>query len=144
MPTGNWGVKIESPGDSLTRAFGGKGFVIHDKIYEMGEPFTRSDRRVLLTLELADPGVAEVVRGIPGKEQVYRADRDFAVAWVKRYGEGKVFYASFGHIAEPFENPAIRAFLPGRHSVRAGRSRRDESMITSAWLKARPRSGTGI
>ena len=114
VPTGNWGVKIESPGDSLTRAFGGKGFVIHDEIYEMGGPFTRSDRRVLLTLDLADPGVAEVVRGIPGKEQVHRADRDFAAAWVKRYGEGKVFYASFGHIAEPFENPAIvRFYLDG-------------------------------
>jgi uncharacterized protein len=113
VPTGNWGVKIEAPSDPLTRVFEGKGFVIHDEIYEMGEPFTRSDRRVLLMLDLADPGVAAVVRGIPGKEPVHRADRDFAVAWVKRYGEGKVFYASFGHIAEPFENPAIVRFYLG-------------------------------
>jgi type 1 glutamine amidotransferase len=113
VPTGTWGVKIEAPGDPLTRVFEGKGFVIHDEIYEMGEPFTRSDRRVLLTLDLADPGVTAVVRGIPGKEPVHRADRDFAVAWVKRYGEGKVFYASFGHIADPFENPAIVRFYLG-------------------------------
>jgi hypothetical protein len=29
----------------LTRAFVGEGFVIHDQIYDMGEPFTRCDRR---------------------------------------------------------------------------------------------------
>ena len=52
VPTGSWGVKIEAPGDPLTRFFDGKGFVIHDEIYEMGEPFSRSDRRVLLTLDL--------------------------------------------------------------------------------------------
>ncbi len=76
----------------------------------MGPPYPRCDRHILLTLDLADPGVAEVVRGIPAKEQVHRADRDFAVASVKRYGEGKVFYASSGHIVEPFENPAIARF----------------------------------
>jgi type 1 glutamine amidotransferase len=106
-------VKIEAPSDPLTQVFEGKGFVIHDEIYEMGEPFTRSDRRVLLALDLANPNVAEVVRGIPGREHVHRADSDFAVAWVKRYGEGKVFYASFGHIVDPFENPAIVRFYLG-------------------------------
>ena len=128
----------------LTRIFEGKGFVIYDKIDEMGEPYRRSRRRVLLTLEPADPGVTAVARGIPGKEPVHRADRDFAVAWVKRYGEGNAFYASFGHIVEPFENPAIRAFLPGRHSGCFGLPQRDESMIAAAWLKAQPRSGTRI
>jgi hypothetical protein len=94
----------------LTRIFEGKGFVIYDKIDEMGEPYRRS----------------------------------FAVAWVKRYGEGNAFYASFGHIVEPFENPAIRAFLSGRHSGCFGLPQRDESMIAAAWLKAQPRSGTRI
>jgi hypothetical protein len=32
----------------------------------MGDPFTRSDRRVLLTLDLADPGA--FVHGVPGKD----------------------------------------------------------------------------
>jgi hypothetical protein len=106
VPTGNWGT------------------------YEMGEPVTSRDRRVL-TLDPAAPGVA-AVHGIPAKGPVHRADREFAAAWVKRDGEGKLFCAS---------DPAL---LSWRHSVRAGRSRRDESMISTARLKAQPRTGTRI
>ena len=84
--------------------------MIHDEIYEKGPPNLSCDRHILLTLDLADPGVAEVVRDIPAEEQVHRANRDFAVASVKRYREGKVFYVSSGHIVEPFENPAIVRF----------------------------------
>ncbi len=113
-PSGNWRIRIEGPAHPLTRVFENHGFVVHDEIYEMGEPFTRADRRVLLALDPADPGVAEVVRGIPGKEPIHRVDKDFAVAWVKRYGAGRVFYASFGHVAGPFGNPAIvRFYLDG-------------------------------
>jgi type 1 glutamine amidotransferase len=110
VPTGAWGVRIEEPAHPLTRAFAGKGFVIHDEIYEMDEPYTRADRRVLLSLDPADPGVAEVVKGIPGKEHIHRSDQDYAVSWIKHYGAGRVFYADFGHVAAPFQNPAIVQF----------------------------------
>jgi hypothetical protein len=76
----------------------------------MGDPVTHNDRRVLLTLDPADPGVGRWCAASPGME--LPAHRDFAAAWVKRCGEGKVFYASFGHIVEPFENPAIIRFYP--------------------------------
>jgi type 1 glutamine amidotransferase len=109
-PAGDWTVKIDEPEHRLTRAFAGKGFVVHDEIYEMGEPFTRADRRVLLSLDITAPAIAEVIKGIPGKEKTHRPDLDFAVAWVKHYGAGRVFYADFGHVAGPFENPAIVQF----------------------------------
>ena len=101
---------IEEPDHRLTRAFRGEGFTVHDEIYEMGTPFSRADRRVLLRLDPSDPAVREVIKGIPGKEPTHRADLDFAVAWVKHYGAGRVFYADFGHLAEPLENPAIDSF----------------------------------
>jgi type 1 glutamine amidotransferase len=110
VPTGDWGVRVEEPKHPLTRAFAGRGFVIHDEVYEMGDPFTRSNRRVLLSLDLASPGVAEVVKGIPGKEHVHREDQDFAVSWIRHYGAGRVFYADFGHVAGPLQNPAIVQF----------------------------------
>jgi type 1 glutamine amidotransferase len=110
VPTGYWAVKIEDSDHRLTRAFGGKGFVMHDEIYEMGEPYTRANRRVLLSLDLSDPATAAVMRPIPGKESTHREDKDFAVAWVKHYGAGRVFYADFGHVAGPFQNPAVLQF----------------------------------
>jgi type 1 glutamine amidotransferase len=63
-----------------------------------------------MSLDLADPATAAVTRGIPGKEPTHRPDKDFAVSWVKRYGAGKVFYAVFGHITGPFQNPAVLQF----------------------------------
>src|SRR5580658_4099372 len=43
VPTGYWSVKIEEPDHRLTRAFAGKGFVVHDEIYEMCVHYTRDD-----------------------------------------------------------------------------------------------------
>ena len=76
----------------------------------MGEPYTRADRRVLLSLDLSDPATAAILSPRPGKESIHRADHDFAVSWIKRYGKGKVFYADLGHVIGPFQNPAIVQF----------------------------------
>ncbi len=108
-PEGTWAVKLEEPSHPLLRAWEGKNFKLRDEFYEMGEPFTRADRRVLLSLDLTDEKTAH-----PGAEPLHRADRDFAVSWIKRAGRGRVFYCDFGHLAEPFENPAVlRYYLDG-------------------------------
>jgi type 1 glutamine amidotransferase len=99
-PTGTWAVKLDEPGHPLLRAFGGKGFKMHDEFYELGPPYRRSDRRVLMSLDLGDPPTA-------GATPLHRQDRDFAVSWIKRYGQGRVFYCMFGHLADPFANPAV-------------------------------------
>ena len=40
--------------------------------------------------------------------RVHRADRDFAVAWSKMYGKGRVFYSTLGHTPESFQDPDVR------------------------------------
>jgi WD40 repeat protein/type 1 glutamine amidotransferase len=102
-PDGTWAVKLEEPGHPLLRAFGGKNFTMHDEFYEMAGPYSRSDRRVLLTVDLSDPATA-------GVEGLHRTDKDFALAWIKKYGEGRVFYCDFGHTGGPFQNPAVLQF----------------------------------
>ncbi len=37
-----------------------------------------------------------------------REDKDEALAWSKMYGKGRVFYASFGHTKEAWDDPLIR------------------------------------
>jgi type 1 glutamine amidotransferase len=73
---------------------------MHDEFYELAEPYQRADRRVLMSLDLGDPATATAT-------PLHRKDKDFAVSWIKRYGRGRVFYAMFGHIADPFWNPAV-------------------------------------
>ena len=40
--------------------------------------------------------------------RVHRTDRDFAVAWVKTYGKGRVFYSTLGHTVEVYSRPDVR------------------------------------
>jgi hypothetical protein len=34
-------------------------------------------------------------------------DHDIPVAWIKKYGKGRVFASSFGHAAEAFDDPEV-------------------------------------
>jgi type 1 glutamine amidotransferase len=101
---GTWAFKIDEPKHTLTKAFAGKGFKLKDEIYQFKEPYTRADRRVLVSLDLTD--------GATGKVQIKapRADNDYAVAWIKKEGKGRVFYNSLGHAANVFQEPAILQF----------------------------------
>jgi len=39
---------------------------------------------------------------------IKREDKDFAVTWVRRYGKGRVFYSSFGHVEATWDRPDIQ------------------------------------
>jgi type 1 glutamine amidotransferase len=41
--------------------------------------------------------------------RVHRTDHDFAVAWSKMYGKGRVFYSTLGHTNESWNDPDISA-----------------------------------
>jgi len=101
---GTWAFKLDEPDHPLCRAFGGKGFKLKDEIYQLKEPYTRADRRVLLSLDLSDPATGGVEKGVK------RADKDFAVAWIKQDGQGRVFYCSLGHAGNVFQEAAVLQF----------------------------------
>jgi len=88
---GTWAFKLDEPAHPLNRAFGGQPFKAGDEIYQQKSPFyDRSKLRVLVSLDLSDEKTAAA------KNQK-RADKDFAVSWIRPYGEGRVFYTSFAH-----------------------------------------------
>ncbi len=101
---GTWAFKIEDPNHPLNRAWGGKGFKLQDEIYQFKAPYTRADRRVLVTLDLSDPATGGVKQGVK------RTDQDFAVAWIKKQGQGRVFYCSLGHAANVFQDAGVLRF----------------------------------
>ena len=101
------GVKIDDPSHPLNAAFGGMGFMIADEIYQFKDPYSREKLRVLLSL---DTTKTDMNKG----EKIRRTDGDFAVSWVHSYGQGRVFFCSFGHRNEIFTNPKIlRHMLDG-------------------------------
>jgi type 1 glutamine amidotransferase len=101
---GTWAFKLDEPAHPLNRAWGGKGFKLRDEIYQFKAPYTRADRRVLVSLDLSDPTTGGVKNGVK------RTDKDFAVAWIKSCGEGRVFYCSLGHAENVFQDPGVLRF----------------------------------
>jgi type 1 glutamine amidotransferase len=76
-----------------------RSFVLRDEIYQLRN-YSREKVRVLMRLDAAKLDLA--------KAGVHRADRDFAVAWAKMYGKGRVYYSTLGHPQENWDNPAIQ------------------------------------
>lgn len=100
-------IKIDDPGHPLMRAFKGTRFAVNDEIYQFREPYSRDALRVLLSL---DTGATNMNKG----EAIRRQDGDFAVAWIREYGQGRVFYFSLGHRHEIFWNrPILQCYLDG-------------------------------
>ncbi len=99
---GTWAFKLDEPAHPLVKAFGGKGFKLKDEIYEIKEPYSRANCRVLISLDLSDPAT--------GSKKGKRDDKDFAVAWIRSEGAGRVFYSSLGHDMNVFQEPAVLQF----------------------------------
>ena len=92
-------VKIDDPDHPLCAAFGGEGFAIKDEIYQFRAPYSRESLRVLLSIDTAKTDMT--------KGGIKRTDGDFAIAWVRSYGEGRAFYCSLGHNESVFWNPKV-------------------------------------
>lgn len=99
-------LRIDDPLHPLNAAFHGQGFAIQDEIYQFRDPYSRNNLRVLLTL---DPNGTDMAR-----DGMKRADKDYAVSWLRAWGQGRVFYCSLGHNESVFWNPAVLAhYLDG-------------------------------
>lgn len=119
------GIRVEEPDHPLVAAFGGKDFRLADEIYEYGPPYDRSALRVLLSLDTEQSNM--------GVQWIHRTDHDFALAWVRSYGKGRVFCTSFGHRTEIYWHPQVLAFYLDAVQFATGdlqaqtQPRRDES-----------------
>lgn len=107
---GTWAFKPDPAAKDhvLNRAWGGEGFKLKDEVYQFKDPYTRADRLVLATLDLSDAATAEPLA------KAKRTDKDFAIAWAKMQGKGRVFFSNIGHAGNVFEDAKVlRFYLDG-------------------------------
>lgn len=103
-------LKLDDPASPLNAVFGGREFQIAEQAFQLQEPVLRDHLRVLLSVDVEKTGFAPNRRILPARKQ----DRDFPMAWVRRFGKGRVFYSGFGHSSQTFWNPTVLAhFLAG-------------------------------
>jgi uncharacterized protein len=94
-------VDVEDPQSPLV-AHAAPSFRFTEEFYQF-RAFSRDRVRVLLTLD-----THTVDLSAPG---VDRTDGDFALAWIRNYGKGRVFYSAFGHFPESFSQEPVRTLL---------------------------------
>ncbi len=79
-------------------------FRIDDEIYQF-RAWSRSNVHVLMHLDTASVNV-----GAPG---VNRTDNDFALAWTRAHGQGRVFYTALGHRPEIWQDSRFQQHVLG-------------------------------
>jgi type 1 glutamine amidotransferase len=106
-------LKIDDPDSPLTRQFasspltaefGGKDFTWTDEFYHFlpGGPYSREKLHVLISVDAEKTDLSNW--------QV-RPDKDYASAWIKSYGKGRVFDTVLGHTPTLFETPAMAQLI---------------------------------
>lgn len=76
-----------------------RAFLKRDEIYQ-AKQWSRDKVNVLLRLD-------ESKLPYENNPRIHRDDRDFAVAWSKMYGKGRVFYSTLGHTNESWRDPDV-------------------------------------
>ena len=96
-------VKIDDPKSPLTAMFHGREFEVRDEIYTMGvNSWSRSNVHVLTSIDYTKMSAADqALEGNP------RPDHDFGLSWIRREGQGRVFYEALGHSERIYANRAI-------------------------------------
>lgn len=97
-------IKVEDTTHPATRMLGANWF-IQDEIYQFKPPYDRSKLHILLSLDTNATDMS--LKGIK------RTDGDFAIAWSKLHGDGRVFYTALGHRKDVWENEAYQQHLLG-------------------------------
>ena len=98
-----WGVFdapviVEDPNFPAMKPFAST-FTIHDEIYQH-KNFSRDKAHVLARLDASKLDFS--------KPLIHRTDKDFPVAWAKMYGKGRVFFSTFGHTDESWDDPRVQ------------------------------------
>lgn len=114
-------VKLADKNHPILQGFDGKGFEHIDEPYFFNNAYFDYDFKPLLYME-ADK--------IDGKNKEAFKNRSY-LAWIKKYGEGRIFYSAPSHNPQSYENPGILSFLLNGLLYATGDLECDDSPIKS-------------
>jgi type 1 glutamine amidotransferase/sugar phosphate isomerase/epimerase len=104
-------VKIDDTNSPLTAPFAGKEFIHNDELYRFYEQsYSREKLHVLLSVDVDKTDMAQ---GVCNRNQwehsrsCARSDNDYAIAWIRAYGRGRVFYNALGNDMTLFMKPQM-------------------------------------
>jgi len=98
-------LRTDSPGHPLMTPFPADGFELRDEIFRVSGPYSRERVRVLCSIDTEKTDLSA--------KPHEREDQDYAVAWVRNYGRGRVFYSTVAHNPYQFWDPTMLKFYLG-------------------------------
>jgi type 1 glutamine amidotransferase len=102
-------VKIDDPNSPLTASFAGKEFLRQDEFFRFPiGPTSREKLHVLLSMDVLR---TDMNQGRACAQPCIRPDNDYALAWIRTYGKGRVFFTPMGHQPTLFMSPETAKFM---------------------------------
>jgi type 1 glutamine amidotransferase len=98
-------IKLDDPDHPVNQPFGGKDFEYRDEFFRVHGPYSRDRVRVLFSIDTEKTKFEGQPRG-----NCFREDDDYALAWVRQYGRGRVFYSTIAHNPYVFWDPKMLEF----------------------------------
>ena len=99
-------IKLDDPGHPLNQPFGGQGFEYRSEFFRVHGPYSRDRVRELFSIDTQKTDMQQS----PAYGQLVREDQDYALAWVRQYGRGRVFYCTIAHSPSNFWDPKLLQF----------------------------------
>ena len=94
-------IKVE-PGQEkhpVVAMLDGKNLEFKEEIYQLKDPYDSKKVHMLLRLDTE--------RSPMDLKGIKRTDKDFGVAWIRNWGQGRVFYCSLGHNDHIYQNATV-------------------------------------
>lgn len=91
--------------DHPATAAAGAIWFTQEAVYQFKDPYDAKKLHVLVRL---DPRANDLRR-----PEIHRTDRDFAIAWSRVFGRGRVFYTSLGGSKDTWDDERYRQHLAG-------------------------------
>lgn len=124
-------VKIEAPSNPLTSLFESNYFQYRDEFFRFHQVYSRERVRVLLSIDTNRTEFSQDKK----YGNTVRPDNDYAIAWIRNYGKGRVFYSTIAHNPYVFYDPLILKFY--LNAVQFALGDLKSSTIPSARLNSR-------
>lgn len=98
-------IKLDDPGHPVNQSFAPEGFDYRDEFFRFHEVYSRNRVRVLMSIDTTKTKFDGQPRG-----NCIRDDDDYALAWVRQYGRGRVFYSTIAHNPYVFQDRKMLQF----------------------------------
>jgi type 1 glutamine amidotransferase len=126
-------VKIDDKASPLTKMFNGQDFDVNDETYTFSvNSFSRENVHVLTSINYDKMSFMDKL-----KESNPRPDHDFGLSWIKKDGQGRMFYMALGHDERIYAMPNMMAHLLAGMQYVLGDLKADDSPSVKPGTKSK-------